>query len=267
MTLLLAKILSTILIVLVLSSIAERAGPALAGTLAGIPLGVAIVFFFIGIEQGPYFVTDAAPYTIAGFAATLCFNLAYWFVSSRVHRYQFAAATVSALIFFLIVAFATTQISLNVWSATLLVAVVAVLSMIAMRSHDETKIDKRLKMTWIVMALRAGIAVAVVLAVTGLAQTIGPEWAGLLAGFPITLFPLLIIMHISYSAEDAGTVLKAFPYGLPSLVVFVLCAWAVFEPLGVPLGFIVSLMVSVLWLVALFVLKSRWRDMQDLSGD
>ena len=83
---LIAKILSTVFAVLGLSAIAERAGPAVAGTLAGMPLGAAIVYFFVGVEQGPDFVTAAAPYTIGGFAATLCFNLAYWVVSSRVRE-------------------------------------------------------------------------------------------------------------------------------------------------------------------------------------
>lgn len=253
--------------VLGLSTIAERAGPTLAGTLAGVPLGVAIVFFFVGLEQGPYFVTEAAPYTLGGFAATLCFNLAFWFVSSRVRTNRFVISAAAAFGAFLAAGFALTLVTLNVWSATFLVAVLALLSIVAMRSHYATTIDRRLRMTWVVVSMRAGIAVAVVVSITGLARAIGPQWAGVLAGFPITLFPLLIVLHISYSAEDANTVLKAFPYGLPALVIFVLCSWAVFERLGVPLGFVVSLIASLLWLTAFFVLKTRLKAMHDLFGD
>ena len=136
-----------------------------------------------------------------------------------------------------------------------------------MRGHNSTTIDKRLQMTWLVLAMRAGMAVAVVLAITGLAEAIGPKWAGLLAGFPITLYPLLIVIHLSYSAEDAATILKSFPFGLPALVVFVICAWAVFEPLGVPLGFAVALIASLLWLTALFVLRSRLKAMRHEDGE
>ncbi|MDA4844314.1 hypothetical protein [Hoeflea poritis] len=266
MSLLAAKIVSTIVIVLGLSGIAERAGPALAGTLAGLPLGVAIVFFFIGIEQGPMFIADAAAYTIGGFAATLCFNLGYWLVSSRVHRHRFASAIGGGLLAYLIAAVAITQLPLNVWTATLLVAIVAGLSILAMRGHENTVIGSRVKMTWLVVAARAGVAVGVVVAVTGVAAAIGPRWSGLLAGFPIMLFPLLIILQFSYSPEDAYTVIKSFPYGLPSLVVFVLCAWAVFVPLGVPLGFVVSLLASMVWLAGYFVLKRRMAMMRDAEG-
>ena len=265
MTLLIAKILSTVLIVLGLSSIAERAGPALAGVLAGFPLGVAIVFLFIGIDQGPYFIEEAAAYTVGGFAATLCFNLAYWFISSRIRDNGFLASILGALAIFLFVAWLIALLPLNVWNATLLVAVVAAISILVMRTHNETRIGVAIRMTWPVIALRAATAVAVILAVTGAAAVIGPTWSGLLAAFPITLFPVLVIIQFSYSVEDAATVIKAFPYGMPSLVVFVICAWATFEPLGVPLGFTVSIMASALWLAGFFVLKTRLREMDAMS--
>ncbi len=250
-----------------LSAVAERAGPAVAGTLAGMPLGVAIVYFFVGIEQGPFFVTEAAPYTIGGFAATLCFNLGYWIFSARARRHGFALALVFAPLIFLLASFALTLLTLTMWSAIALVACLAVLSVVAMRGHQSTRIDNRLRMTWQLLAFRAGMAVAVVLAITGLAGIIGPRWAGLLSGFPITLFPLLIVIHLSYSAQDASSIVKSFPQGLPALVIFVLCAWAVFEPLGVPLGMTVSLLAALLWLTALFVLKTRLKAMRDLHSD
>lgn len=259
--------LSTVAAVLGLSAIAERAGPAVAGTLAGMPLGVAIVYFFVGIEQGPIFVTDAAPYTIGGFAATLCFNLGYWILSTRTPRHGFVLAMVGAPVIFLLASFGMTLLTLTMWSAIALVAGLAVLSLIALRNHQSTRIDNRLRMTWQLLAFRAGMAVIVVLAITGLAGAIGPRWAGLLSGFPITLFPLLIVMHLSYSAQDASSIIKSFPQGLPALVIFVLCAWAVFEPLGVPLGMTVSLLASLLWLTALFVLKTRLKAMHDPQSD
>ncbi|MCY6380303.1 hypothetical protein [Hoeflea prorocentri] len=265
MTLLIAKILSTVFLVLGLSAIAERAGPALAGVLAGFPLGVAIVFLFIGIEQGPFFITDAAAYTVGGFAATLCFNLAYWFISSRIQNHVFLGSILGALAVFLLAAWIISQWPLNVWTGTLLVAAVAASSVFVMRGHNETRIASAIRLTWPVIALRAAIAVVVVLAITGAAAAIGPKWSGLLAAFPITLFPVLIIIQFTYSVEDAGTVIQTFPFGLPSLVVFVVCAWATFEPLGVPLGFVTSLMASALWLTGFFVLRKRLKEMGPIS--
>ena len=188
-SLLLAKILSTIFAVLGLSAIAERGGPTLAGILAGVPLGLAIIFFFIGIQQGPEFVAEAAPYALGGLAATLCLNLAYWRFSSLVLNYRFMTAVIAAISGFLIAAWAIAKLDLNALSGVALVAVCAVISVFAMRGVRATEIAARIPTTWIVVAMRAGLAVAVVLAVTEAAAVIGPQWSGLLAGFPVTLFP------------------------------------------------------------------------------
>jgi hypothetical protein len=260
-------VLSTIIAVLGLSAIAERAGPAVAGTLAGMPLGVAIVYFFVGIEQGPQFVVAAAPYSLGGFAATLCFNLCYWLVARRARRHRFLLAMTAAPLGFLLAASGLASLPLTVWSGTLLVGVLAGLSLLIMGKQPSRRIGHRLRMTWQLLALRAGMAATVVLVITGIAEAIGPKWAGLLAGFPITLYPLLIIIHINYSAEDATTIVKAFPLGLPALIIFVLSAWAVFEPLGVPLGMTISMLASLLWLVGFFVLKTRVKAMQDRPAE
>ena len=70
-SLLFAKILSTVVVVLGLSAIAERAGPTLAGILAGVPLGMAIIFFLFGIQQGPEFVSRSASYALGGLGDTV----------------------------------------------------------------------------------------------------------------------------------------------------------------------------------------------------
>ena len=251
-SLLLAKILSTIFAVLGLSAIAERGGPSLAGILAGVPLGLAIIFFFIGIQQGPEFVAEAAPYALGGLAATLCLNLAYWRFSSLVLNYRFMTAVIAAISGFLIAAWAIAKLDLNALSGVALVAVCAVISVFAMRGVRATEIAARIPTTWIVVAMRAGLAVAVVLAVTEAAAVIGPQWSGLLAGFPVTLFPVLMIVHLNYSAEDTYSILKSFPFGIPSLVIFAVCAQYSFPAFGVVPGFLVSMVAALLWQVGLF---------------
>jgi hypothetical protein len=254
-TLFVAKIASTVIAVLGLSAIAERVGPALAGVLAGVPLGLAIIFFFVGIQHGPEFVARSAPYALGGLAATLCFNLAYWRVSSLVSRLRFPISAASAMIAFVLAAFLISRVELTDRTGAALVAVLAVVTVLAMRSVPNTEINTRVKMTWTIIGLRAGLAVAVVLAITEAAAFIGPQWAGLLTGFPITLFPVLVIIHFNYSPEDAHTLLKGFPLGIPSLVIFVLCSQYLYVPLGVPLGFACSMAASIIWLAGYFGVK------------
>ena len=126
-------------------------------------------------------------------------------------------------------------------------AACAAFSTFAMRGVRATEIGTRIKMTWIVVVLRAGLTVAVVLAVTEAAALIGPQWSGLVAGFPVTLFPVLVIFHLNYSAEDTYSILKSFPFGIPSLVIFALCSQYSFEAFGVVPDFLFSIAVSLLW--------------------
>ena len=87
------KIVITIVIVTMLSIIAERISPRAAGILSGYPLGTAISLFFIGLEQGASFAATSAVYAIAGMAALLTFFYCYYLVSGRAHRIVILAAS------------------------------------------------------------------------------------------------------------------------------------------------------------------------------
>lgn len=257
MSLLLAKIIATTATVLGLTAVAERAGTMLAGILAGVPLGLAIIFLFVGLQEGPEFVTSAAPFALGGLAATLVSNLAYWRFSCFLERHRLAAALTGSFSGFFVAALLISQISLQVWSGAVLVFAVAALSILALRSVESAATVARVRLTWPMVAVRAAFAVFVVLAVTHWAELLGTRWSGLLAGFPITLFPVLVIVHLQYSAEDAYAILKGFPYGVPSLVIFVVCADMLFVPLGVPLGFCLSLAASLFWQVLFFAVRRQ----------
>lgn len=257
MSLLLVKSLATIATVLGLTAVAERAGPMLAGILAGVPMGLAIIFLFFGLEEGPEFVVRAAPFALGGLAATLVSNLAFWFCSSRVPRYRLAASLVGSIGGFLSAALLIAELRLLVWSGTLLVLALAVISMLVLRPVAVSGAVTRVRQTWLVVSLRAAFAVAVVLAVTEGAGFLGTRWSGLLAGFPVTLFPVLVIVQVQYTAEDAYTIIKGFPYGIPSLVIFAICAHALFVPFGVAAGFILSLAAALAWQALFFVLRRR----------
>ncbi len=267
-----AKVLSTIVMVLGLSAVAEKVGPVFAGIFAGLPLGIAIVFIFVGMEQGPGFVVAGAPYAMAGIAATLVFNLVYWAVSSQAvrtgkyKRFDLPITLCVSLAAYLIAAFVITSLDVNVWTAMVPVVLMGAASVYAMGSIAPTAIGSRMKLTWRMIAIRAGMAAGVVIAVTGTAAAIGPQWAGLFAGFPITLLPLLVILHYSYSPQDAYSVLKGFPFGMPSLMVFIVVASLTFKPFGVPGGFAFSFGASVIWLIGYFLVKRNLPLLKSFSG-
>jgi len=259
------KAVSTMVVVLGLSAIAERAGPRVAGMLAGLPLGTAIVFFFLGVEQGPEFVTDAAVYTLAALASTLAFSYAYWFASSRIRRFNLVLTSLAATLVFAACTALLSLLTLDIVSASAVVLAAIALSIAAMHAIPEQRMV-RVRMTLPVMALRAGTAAAVVLAVTGLAETIGPRWSGLLSGFPMTFYPLLLVIHASHSTAAVHGILRNFPFGVGAVVTFTFCAYFLFEPLGVVWGTLAAMAAGFGYLLAFFLLNRlrirllrRWR--------
>lgn len=251
------KAASTIVVVLGLSAIAERAGPRVAGLLAGLPLGTAIVFFFLGLEQGPAFVTDAAVYTLAALAATLAFSYAYWLASSRIRRFNLVLTSLSAIAVFALCSVLISLLPLGILGATALVVAAIAAAMAAMHAIPERPMA-RIRITLPIMALRAGTAAAVVLVVTGLAESIGPRWSGLLSGFPMTFYPLLLVIHAGHSTEAVHGILRNFPFGVGAVVTFTISAYFLFEPLGVIAGSALSMAGGLGYLLA-FWLFSRYR--------
>ncbi len=257
--LLLLKIAVTASVVIGLSVLAERSGPRIAGLLAGLPLGTAILYFFIGLEQGPGFVTAASGYTLGGLIATLAMSYAYWQVSRRA---GILAASTAGLAAFGLTAYALSLLHPG-FAATVALTVLALAAgMAAMHAIPERAMTRRVRLTLPMLLLRAGAATSLVLLVTGTADLIGPRWAGLLSGFPLTFLPLLLIIHASHSAQAAHGLLRNFPFGLGAVTGYVICARFAFEPLGVVAGTAVSIAAGLsyllgYWLVVRLVRRLR----------
>ncbi len=249
--LLLAKIAITVTVVISLSLIAEYASPRVSGMLAGFPHGVAIVLFFIGLEQGRDFAAHAAVYTLAGLGANAAFALAYWKGLRRTGRHHRWLVPPLSFLAFLGPAALFAQFSLNVFSGALLALSVIGLLAAATRRERNVKIVRETHVSWRETAVRAAAAAAIVVAITGAARLIGPDWAGLFSGFPIVTFPFLIIMHATHGREPAFTILKAYPVGLTSLVIYAVTVSFAFSAIGMAWGTAAGVAAAMAW-IALF---------------
>ncbi|GAB5374749.1 MAG: hypothetical protein AcusKO_12110 [Acuticoccus sp.] len=259
MLLILVKIAVTSAMVLTLATLTERAGPRIAGVLAGFPLGIAVSLFFIGIEEGAPFAAAASVTALGGLSAALAFCTAYWAATRGERPLSPARATVCACAAFIGAAGLLSLLPANRW---LLAGVTLALAAIAARLYRRmgaagTGALKAIRTGPRVLAIRAGIATALVLVVTGLAGVVGPRWAGLLAGFPVTLLPVLLIAHVTYSPRIAHGVIKGFPYGIGSLVVCALVASESLDAFGVYRGMAVAIGAAGIYLTAVCVVVLR----------
>jgi hypothetical protein len=245
----LLKILVTIAIVVGLSVVAEHVSPRVAGVLSGYPLGAAIALFFIGLEIGPAFAAESAVYTIAGLVGSLCFVYAYYQTALRCDRWAISIASIGATAGYFAVIGPLHSIGLSKLSAVMFTVSATFAFAFIFRKIENSRIDRPLRLTFRVLVLRAALAAIIILMITGAAKWVGSRWAGLFSAFPTTLFPLMLIVHISYGRPAVNTIIKNFPRGLGSLILYALCVSFVYPRYGVFLGTIVAFTFATVYLV------------------
>lgn len=220
----LLKIFITILVVTTLSVVAERAGPRIAGILAGYPAGSAISLFFIGLEIGPQFSANGALFNIAGMTALLGFLGAYYLFTERLRKRGFwLSAGVSALTsgaVFILSAYLISTLPLAPWTGIVLTIVSLPFAHHLFKRIANSTITTRVRLGPRVLLFRAGLSAVVIITVTGAAHFVSDQWAGLFTAFPATIFPLILIVQRTYGTEQAHAVIKNIPMGLWALVFY-----------------------------------------------
>ncbi|HGG06759.1 MAG TPA: hypothetical protein ENK28_14970 [Aliiroseovarius sp.] len=247
-SLILVKIIVTMVAVVGLSLVAERISTRLAGVLAGFPHGIAIVLYFIGVEQGAEFAAQAAQFATAGLGANVVLAYTYARLSRGRGPGQAAWAALGAIAAFLGVAFVIVLIQPGPALSVILtmLAIAGVRLLLTFMPVDASAVMTSVRPGELV--LRALLAAAIVVLITGLAALLGPGRAGILAGFPVVTFPLLLILHARHGAVFVRRVVRHYPFGILSLVVYTLTASWGFSTLGVGWGTLAGLGAALAYL-------------------
>ena len=255
------KVLVSILVVVLLSLIAERAGPRVAGVVSGYPLGAAISLFFIGIEIDPAFAARSAIFTAAGLSATVAFVGGYLLgLKAAEGRRRIPAlllALLPALAAYGLTAGLLSVIPINWMSAPLIAMASMVLANRVFRTIPDTPIREKIQLSAAATLLRALFAALVILVITTMASLVGPGWAGLFSAFPITMLPLLVIIQFTYQPAHVRTIIKNVPRGLGSLLAYALVVAATYTDLGVAWGTVLGYLTATLYLVVLEYRRKR----------
>ncbi len=260
--LLIAKAVISISIVIALSLIAERVGPRAAGLLTGLPLGAGMVIIFTGTEQGTAFAAEAAAHMVPGFVTTLTFIYIYGVVSAHQGLggiKAILAPTLAANIGYAIVAWLVSLASLGVAVSLPLVAIGMVMTSRLMHYLPNTPIMARVRFGWGVLMFRAGMATTTILLITAIAGNIGPQWTGILTAYPMTLLPLILVLHITYSGNEIAAVLKHVPMGLGGVISFCVAATFTLPAMGLGWGTTVAYLVAFAYLLGYSTLSQLWR--------
>lgn len=246
----LAKLLVSIGMVLGLGAVAVRVSPRVAGLLAGYPLGTAIALFFIGLELSPAFAAESAVHTLAGFTATLALGGGYLLAGRRPGLPGVLAGTLGGLAAFLAVSLLLTRVEFTRLTGTLTTLVAIALFLRLYRRVPESLARPSGGFSWAALGVRALLAAAIIFVITGLAHVLPAAWAGVMAAFPVTMYPFLVILHLTHGPGPVATVIKHYPAGLGSLLCYALCVSLAYPTLGLALGTLAGFAVATLWLLA-----------------
>lgn len=256
----LLKAATSISIVVALSLIAERAGPRVAGLLTGLPLGAGMVIIFTGAEQGAAFAAASAHHMVPGFVTTLVFVYIYAAAAAKQGIGGVKGVLLPSVLANAGYAAAAWLVSFTSIPLTYSVPMIAACLVIASRLMaylPNTPIMARVSFGWRVMAFRAGMATAAIMLITGIAGRVGEQWTGILTAFPITLFPLILVIHITYTGSEIAAVLKHVPMGLGGVVSFCVTAAFSLPAMGMFWGTLVAYVAAAAYLLS-FSQLSRW---------
>jgi hypothetical protein len=253
----LAKLLVSVGMVVGLGAVAVRAGPRLAGLLSGYPLGTATALFFIGLELSPGFAAESAVHTLPGFSATLALGAGYLACGRRTGLPGVLTGTAGGLAAFAVTGLVLAEIDFNRLTGTLTSLAAMLVAMGLLRGVPDATAGGRAA-GWSALILRALLATAIVFAITGLAHLLPAAWAGIMSAFPVTLYPLMVILHLTRGPATVATLIKHFPAGMLSLLGYTLCVSLTYERIGLALGTLAGFAVATLWLL-LWTRLRAWR--------
>ncbi|QDO93915.1 hypothetical protein FNB79_07930 [Formosa sediminum] len=243
------KLTIAITFVIGLSVLAEHVSPKVAGILSGYPTGSAITLFFFGLEVSPDYAAKSAVFNMVGLSASLTFVYAYYIASKYFNKYNIILSSLSAIASYFLVVWVLHHIKINTYMAILIPILFSFLYLYLFKNIKDINITNKAKLSYKTLFVRAFFAALIILLITSVPKFVGPTWAGLFSAFPTTLFPLMLIIHMTYSKAHVHTVIKNVPIGMFSLIIYSLTVSIVYPMYGIYWGTLISFATATLYLL------------------
>ena len=252
--LLLVKMAAAAGLVVSCSLLAERSGPLVAALIATLPISMGPVFVFLALEHDSAFIAASALGTMISNLTHASFILAYVLLAQR-------WSTVASL-----------GLSLVLWCGVLTLlralalpvvpmAVLTVLAYLCVHHFVRPYLTARPKIPlsppWFAIPLRAACVALLAGGITLLSTRLGPSWSGILAGLPVVLSSLIVILQPRIGGPATAAIMAYGALGLLGVGL----ALAVVHVTAVPLGkwpaLGIGLVLSIVWNLALAGFSKR----------
>ena len=215
--LLLLKVLLAPVLVVATSLAGRRWGPRVAGVLVTLPIVAGPILVVLHLEQGPGFAARAATTSLLGIVALAAFGLVF---AAAARHHSWAVALGLSWLAVLVVDLALVAIRVPA-PVGLVLAVVAVQGAAAvLRRRTPVEGPAVTRYPWWDLPARAAATAALVLAVTGAANLLGPELAGILTPFPVAVSVVCAFVLAEEGVAAVTVLLEGILRGLTGFAVF-----------------------------------------------
>ena len=246
MDLILIKSIVVVVLVLSLTTVAEKVSTKVSGILSGLPLGTLIVLLFFAIEYGVDYVQNAALYNIHGLFASLAFTIGYYISTFYTGKFEVIFSLIISFIFYIIIAILLSYIPPHIIFTPLVVSILLLISGVYFSKKEDYAIVKTNKVSIFDLVLRSGLTIIIFLIVSSLPDYVPVNLAGIFSSFPTILLPLLIIIHFNHSNLQARTIIKNTPFGLTSIVGYSYIVYFAYPTIGILWGTIIGMLSAVI---------------------
>lgn len=221
----------------------RRYGLRVGGLVATLPAAAGPILLVLALQEGDAFAADAAQSALLGIVALNAFIVIYC-VASR-HTGWFGSLLIGWAAFFVAIA----PLSAIEPSALVSFACALVANTLTIVIVERMKITEPVPTpdppSWDIPA-RALSAVAMIVAITGLAAVLGPDLTGLLTPFPIIASILAAFTHAHAGSDATIALTRAFGVGLYSFAVFFYVLATKLVPMGTAGAFTLSIVLTLI---------------------
>ncbi|MVM31608.1 hypothetical protein GO755_16290 [Spirosoma sp. HMF4905] len=241
MNLLLLKVtLIPVVIALVTLSI-RKWGNKLGGLIGSMPWVAGPILLFFIFEQGKAFGIQAIQGTMTGILALISFCFSYSVFSQKL---TWLPTLLLSYVIYTITAVLVNYLQLNLLVSYGLVmgSVLLALRFFPVPTEQPTN-GKRLPFD---IPIRMFVATLFVLAITGLASVLGPNWSGILTPFPILTSILAIFSHSLQGSNATITTLRGLVLGLLGFTTFLIMQAYLLPSFSIAVSFGIAFVVNTL---------------------
>ena len=217
----------------------RRWGHTIGGLIGSMPWMAGPILLFFILEQGKAFGIQSIPGVLTGILSLIGFCLTYAALSRRLPP---APTLLLAYLVYVGVALVFNQLAMPlVPSYGLVIGCVLLALRFFPKARDTARPARRLPYD---SPRRMGVATGFVLAITGLAQVLGPAWSGILTPFPILTTILSVFAHYLQGSAAAIATLRGLMIGLLGFTTFLFLQAFLLPHFPVAVAFGLALVVN-----------------------